>query len=411
MPVPFQLWWGAGDGGYGWVIVAACCIIMSFSVGLTYSWGVIQASLTRSHLASDGVLSFVGSTATSLVAFAAFLNTRIIRWIGTRNAGLAAVMFLALGQILSSFSTRSVGGLFVTTGIVTGFGLSLGFMTCSALPAQYFSRRRGLANGFVYAGGGIGGAIWSLSMNALIAKVGIPWTFRVLGFITFAVGIPAAMVLKERTRRAAPSLELHLFFDWKFFLLFTGCALGTFPLLVPAFFIPLYATSLHTSTFLASLLLAVFNLSSAVGRVTFGLLCDAIGPVSSLVLALALSAVSMLAIWPVSNSLAPFVVFIILNGAGNGGFFSTVPSVVGHVYGAARVANALAMVVSGWALGYLLGAPIAGWILGAYGGSSAGRVAFRPAIYFAGSLSVVATLLILAMRQLTLRNWKVLAYI
>jgi hypothetical protein len=57
------------------------------------------------------------------------------------------------------------------------------------------------------------------------------------------------------------------------------------------------------------------------------------------------------------------------------------------------------------------GAPIAGWILGAYGGSAAGHAAFRPAIYYAGSLAVVAALLVLAMRQVALKNLKVLVYI
>ncbi|VDC02723.1 unnamed protein product [Peniophora sp. CBMAI 1063] len=398
------------DGGYGWVIVAACSVIMSFAVGITYSWGVIQNSLTQQNLAPDGTLAFIGSTSTSFIAFAAFLNTRIIRWVGTRNAGLISIALLALGQILSSFSTKSVGGLFVTNGICTGFGTGLGFMTASALPAQYFLRRRGLANGFVYAGGGIGGAVWSLFLDKMIAKVGIAWAFRALGFIVLGLGAPAAMLLRERTRRASPNLELRLFADWKFALLFLGCAIGTFPLLVPAFFLPGYASTLGTSTFLASLLLAVFNLSSAVGRIGFGMLCDRIGPITSLVAALACTAVSMLAIWPASKSLAPFVVFVVLNGAGNGGFFSTVPSVVGHVYGSQRVANALAMLVSGWAFGYLLGAPIAGWILSAYGGSQAGLVAFRPAIYYAGSLSVAATLLVLAVRQLVLKNWKVFVF-
>ncbi|VDC02725.1 unnamed protein product [Peniophora sp. CBMAI 1063] len=409
-PSPPELSNEVPDGGYGWVIVAACSVIMSFAIGLTYSWGVIQNSLTRQNLAPDGTLAFIGSTSTSLVAFAAFLNARIIRWIGTRNAALVSVAFLALGQILSSFSTKNVGGLFVTNGVCTGFGVSLAFMACSALPAQYFLRRRGLANGFVYAGGGIGGAVWSVSLDKMIAKIGIPWAFRVLGLIALALCIPAAMLLRERTRRASPSLELRLFADWKFALLFLGCAIGTFPLLVPAFFLPGYASTLGASSFLASLLLAVFNLSSAVGRIGFGVLCDRIGPVTSLASALALSAISMLAIWPASKSLAPFVVFVVLNGAGNGGFFSTVPSVVGHVYGSQRVTNALAMLVSGWAFGYLLGAPIAGWILGAYGGSQTGLVAFRPAIYYAGSLSVAATLLVLAVRQLILKSWKVFVY-
>lgn len=152
----------------------------------------------------------------------------------------------------------------------------------------------------------------------------------------------------------AGHIPRRLFADWKFALLFLGCAIGTFPLLVPAFFLPGYASTLGASSFLASLLLAVFNLSSAVGRIGFGLLCDRIGPLTSLACALTLSAVSMLAIWPASKSLAPFVVFVVLNGAGNGGFFSTVPSVVGHVYGSQRVTNALAMLISGWAFGYLL---------------------------------------------------------
>lgn len=126
----------------------------------------------------------------------------------------------------------------------------------------------------------------------------------------------------------------------------------------------------------------------------------------------------MLAIWPVSGSIAPLVAFIVINGAGNGGFFSTMPSVVGHIYGGARLANAMAMVVTGWAFGYFLvclkysslssvvsknshhqGAPVAGWMLDAFGGSAAGRTAFRPAIYFAGSLSLASAVLIMVLRQ------------
>ncbi|KAI0067283.1 MFS general substrate transporter [Artomyces pyxidatus] len=397
------------DGGYGWVVVAACSVITFFFVGLGYSWGVIQARLTASHLATDSTLSFIGSTTVAFISFAALLNARLIRWLGTRNAALLACFCLGAGQILNGWSAGSVGGLFITNGVVMGFGTSLCFMACGSLPSQYFKRRRGLANGVVFAGGGLGGSVWALSINALIDRVGIPWTFRILGFITLAVTMPTAMLLKERTRRASASLEWGLFLDPKFILLFVGSGVATFPLLVPPFFIPLYANSLGTSTFLGSALLSVFNLSSAAGRVGFGLLCDKIGPISSLSFALVLSAVSMLAIWPVSGSVAPLVVFIVLNGAGNGGFFSTMPSVVGHMYGQARVANALAMVVTGWAFGYFLGSPVAGWILDAYGGSEAGRAAFRPAIYFAGSMSLGSAAIIILMRHIV--SGKIFAFV
>ena len=55
-----------------------------------------------------------------------------------------------------------------------------------------------MANGIVCAGGGLGGTAISLSMNAIIQSVGPAWTFRILGIVTFATGLPAAYLIKER---------------------------------------------------------------------------------------------------------------------------------------------------------------------------------------------------------------------
>lgn len=71
-------------------------------------------------------------------------------------------------------------------------------MLVSVTPAQYFNKRRGLAIGMIYAAGGLGGTALSLATNALIERVGPAWTFRILGFMILATGIPAALVIKER---------------------------------------------------------------------------------------------------------------------------------------------------------------------------------------------------------------------
>ena len=100
--------------------------------------------------------------------------------------------------------------------------------------------------------------------------------------------------------------------------------------------------------------MAGFNFSSAVGRLLCGFLADFIGPVNTLFISLLMSALSMLVLWPVSETLGPLIVFVIINGAANGGFFSTMPTVVGSVFGSRRVGVAMGMIVSGWAGGYLL---------------------------------------------------------
>ena len=105
-----------------------------------------------------------------------------------------------------------------------------------------------------------------------------------------------------------------------------------------------------------------------------------------------------MALWPVSTTLAPLVVFSILNGVAAGGFFSLMPTVAGQVFGSARVSVALSMLVTGWAAGYLMGAPIAGYILAAYGGQSSGFKAYRPAIYYAGTLALGSSGLVALVR-------------
>ena len=121
---------------------------------------------------------------------------------------------------------------------------------------------------------------------------------------------------------------------------------------------------------------------------------DSIGPINSLLTAFACNALSMLVLWPVSTSLAPLILFCVVNGASNGAFFAIFPTVIASVFGSSRVTVAMGMAVSGWTGGYLLGAPIAGYILAAYGGQEAGFKAYRPAIFYAGSLALIATLLV-----------------
>ncbi|KAJ1327439.1 MFS transporter MCT family solute carrier family 16 (monocarboxylic acid transporters) member 10 [Microdochium nivale] len=395
------------EGGYGWVVVASCAVLSWWVVGTAYSWGVVQGALVeQGGLGSPAVLSFVGSLSSALLASIAIINARIVRFVGVKHAALLGVGMISSASILSSFAVGSIGGLFVTEGVLRGLGSGLCFTIASSTPAQYFVRRRGLANGIVFAGGGLGGAIISIALDPLIRRLGPAWAFRILGLSCLATGLPAAWFVKERTRspRTVPFVEWRLFKNPSFVLVLLAGAVGTFPLLVPPFFIPLYARAINLSPSTGAALLAGFNFASAVGRIVSGMLCDLIGPLNSLFLSMLLSAVSMLAVWPASVSLAPMAVFVIVNGLANGGFFSTMPTVVGNVFGSARLGVAMGMVVTTWAGGYLMGAPIAGYLLAAYGGQEAGFQAYRPAMFYAGSMALAAAILVQGVRFRQSRN-------
>jgi len=88
--------------------------------------------------------------------------------------------------------------------------------------------------------------------------------------------------------------------------------------MVPPFFLPLYGTEFGLSTLSSAALVSGFNLSSALGRVLFGQLADYIGPVNALILAMICNGFSLLVLWPVSMSLAPLIVFVIVSGISAG---------------------------------------------------------------------------------------------
>lgn len=155
-------------------------------------------------------------------------------------------------------------------------------------------------------------------------------------------------------KKVINALFRRLLLDVRFVLLFAAGAIATFPLLVPPFYLPLYTNAMGMKSSVGAAMVAAFNFSSAIGRLICGFCCDSLGPLNTLFMSLLLSALSMLILWPVSTSIGPLVVFVIINGMSNGGFFSTMPTVIGNVFGSARVSVAVGMIVTGWAGGYLL---------------------------------------------------------
>jgi hypothetical protein len=116
------------EGGYGWVVLFACGVITWWFVGTTYCWGVIQGALVSEGLSSPSTLSFVGSLTTASLSLLALVSSRVLRSLGARNVGLLGITWLGVGELLSGFMTKNVRGLFVTTGVIMGVGVSLSFI-------------------------------------------------------------------------------------------------------------------------------------------------------------------------------------------------------------------------------------------------------------------------------------------
>lgn len=111
------------DGGYGWVIVASGAVLLWWSVGIVYTWGVMQAAIADEGVATPAVLSFVGSIQAAMVSVLAIANSRLMRALGARSVALLGTAFIGGGEILSGFTAGNIGGLFFTSGLLVGIGI------------------------------------------------------------------------------------------------------------------------------------------------------------------------------------------------------------------------------------------------------------------------------------------------
>lgn len=390
------------DGGYGWIVVLACSTVTFMMNGWSGSWGVFQTALFQTYpdYSSTTSLSFVGSLSIALAVAFGLVSVRLSRLIGARYSMLLGVLMMSFGIMLSSFTLHNLGGLYITAGVSFGLGSSLTYTMSNSLPVQWFNGRLGTANGLVKLGGGLGATILAVVSQALINIVGLPWTCRSTGLFALPSGVPAAVLVKERApSNDAPFIDWALFKNVPFCCVFLAGAVGTFALFVPPFLLPLFANSIGLSASTGPGIVAAFNACTAIGRLGTGFECDKIGSTNMLLFTIALNAVSMLAIWPMSETIGPLVLFAALNGVASGAFFVAIPTTTGRMWGSGQASVAMGMAITGWTGGYLMGSPTAGMLIAATGAEKGDSVApYRAAIFYAGGVALASASFVLFAR-------------
>lgn len=393
------------DGGHGWIVLLGCTIVSWWSVGTAQSWGILQAALLEEEVSSSVNLMFVGCLSVGLICAGAMVFGKIMRTLGTRRTAMLGVLLMSISGAISSVVYKNVGALFAAYGVLMGLGMGLTFTTVAVAPTQYFLRRRGLANGIVLAGGGAGGAIISVALNAIIHRLGLAWAFRIHCLVVAGTGLPAAFLIQERVPyKPCGLVDWSLFRRSTFVLLFLGGAIGIFSIYVPPYCMPTFAESIGLSSSTGAGLVAGFNASSAVGRIASGFISDKVGSLNVLCTSLALLGASMFVIWPFASTLGVTILFVLISGFTVGGIVSMFPTVVGHLFGSANMSVTMGMILTSWSFGYTFGSPVASYILKASGGADHGIGPYRPAMYFAGALALISTTLVAFVRFLRQRE-------
>ncbi|XP_029736069.1 uncharacterized protein LOC109424102 [Aedes albopictus] len=170
------------DGGWGWVVCFASFMVNLIADGVTFSFGVLYVELLNYFGEGKGKTAWVGSLFMAMPLLsgpvASFLTDRY----GCRNVTIVGSILASAGFAISAYA-ESIEMLYLTFGVLAGFGLSLCYVAAVVIVAYYFDKKRSFATGLSVCGSGIGTCIFAKVTQILLDEYGWRGTTLILAGI------------------------------------------------------------------------------------------------------------------------------------------------------------------------------------------------------------------------------------
>ncbi len=302
---------------------------------------------------------------------------RLLISIGCAMSGLAWV---------SSAYVNNIWELYLTYGVIGGFGTGIVYVGIIGHMVRWFPDRRGFAAGVVAAGYGAGAIITSFPIANMIPASGYAHTLIVWGWIQLMVGVGVSQALRapssawkpsgfdahaakrsahQSQRNYSPGEMLKTPAFWLMFIMMSMMATGG--LMVVSQIGPFaneYGVATATVFGMAALPLSL-TLSRATNGITrpfFGWVSDRIGRENTMFIAFGLEALAILLLMLFLH--IP-VVFVLLTGLvffGWGEIFSLFPSTLTDLFGTQYATTNYGFLYIAQGIGAVLGGPVASLI-------------------------------------------------
>jgi MFS transporter, OFA family, oxalate/formate antiporter len=320
---------------------------------------------------------------TWLSPFQAFL----VDYFGPRRL-IAVGAIMAGGSWVLAASANHLWALYLTYGVIGGFGTGIIYVGIIGLMVRWFPDRRGLATGLAAAGYGFGAFFTSFPIDNMIKSAGYAQTLIVWGVIQALLGVLVAQGLKTPPEDG-PSLESdparadrqtarsetpkQMLQNPIFYLLFVMMSLMSTSGLMVTSNVGTFAREYKVADMLV-LGIAALPLSLTLSRVTngltrpfFGWVSDHIGREITMALAFGLEAIAILVLFAFIDSPALFVVLTGLVFFGWGEIFSLFPATLTDTFGPKYAATNYGFLYIAQGVGSVLGGPAAAYLKQATG--------------------------------------------
>ena len=361
---------GRRTPAYGWVILAACALMIFVTYGLIYSYSVFFKPLAAQFHWDRATVSLIYS-ASMIIRGAAAIGTG---WLADRYGGRKIMVFcglmMAAGYLLSS-RAGSLWQFFLTYAVIEAIGMSGIFGIGTALVTRWFTKNPGLALGIAASGSGLGTFLIVPSAERLVSRMELSSVFFIIGIAAGSLMVIGALLLRPPKEpdpalakdTAAPAgvplgeavRDARLYLTMAAFLLFF---FGTQIVMVH---LVNYATDVGIDPLVAATFVSIIGVASIASRLSTGVIAEKFGLYRSLVLmCLFLALAFVLLIF--TRSAWSFYLFAVLFSIPYGGEVTQIPLVIGRYFGTRSMATLMGMTIFATGVGGALGPWLAGKI-------------------------------------------------
>lgn len=294
-----------------WVVLFASVGIIICQGGI-YAFSVFSSPLAAANGWSVPDVALAFTIAVGISPLPIIIGGRISDNGKSRELILFSSLLLAASFVLAGLSTQ-LWQLYLTYGLLGGFGLNLGYIACVNNSQRFFPDKRGLCSGIVITGIGAGTMIFAPLGSWLIEQFGVRTTFIQLGAIFLVISLicsalirnapieDSAKTTEDKKETTSSTIEAEDF-DWKgmiktlrFYLVAMLYATGCFSGLV----ISSNAADIGQNMFgltpmVAATFVSIYAMCNCLGRVLWGALSDKLTRINTFMLLFMFIAVSLL---------------------------------------------------------------------------------------------------------------------
>lgn len=317
-----------------WFYVAIGIVLFLF-LGLLYAWSLFIAPLEKDFGWTRAQTSLIFTISIIFFCLGGIAGGFIT---GRKSPGFTILIsaILLLCGFAASSQINSLIGIYITYGVISGFGIGLSYNAVISTVTRWFPEKPGVISGFLLMGFGLGAMLLGSTANTLIKAIGWRETFLVLG-VAFGIVVfigsrllvlpPSDYVFPKTVARAKgadivgmeidSSLMLKRPTFWKYLVwsvLSTAMGLALIGHAAP------FAIDLNGKEWVA-LVVGLFSVCNGLGRVSLGAICDRIGlkKTMTIINTTYLTAIALLIAAAVSKSIPLLLVGFMVTGLSYGG--------------------------------------------------------------------------------------------